>query len=296
MENNTNYQIYCLYHNKVFPRYYGNQIDKITFVKMGNSPYIFPSKKHITLFKEPYFEPIGKEWAEYEFYYSFYKGYKKGLIDLPEYLGFIQYDMEFKSKKINYPGMSVIDFIEKLIKENKLNPKTIVSFQPTNFENIYNEHIIMDPKRPCVRRDCNFENCLQTIIKECNTITKKNLKISDLKGRNIPICGAFFIHKSVFINIMESLSIIIEDGRLNIYNKKDRMQGGLSERYLAVLLEGVKLNKIEFPLKHHFKSYTLKKNLLMLIDHNLGKIGILLKNNYPGLYYKIKGFLLKKRF
>jgi hypothetical protein len=257
---------------------------------MGNSPYIFSSKKHITLFKEPYFESIGKEWAECEFYYSFYKGYRKGLADLPEYLGFIQYDMEFKSKKINYSGMSVIDFIEKLIKENKLNPKTIISFQPINFEVIYNQQVIMDPKRPNAISDPNFENCFQTIIRECNVITRKNLKISDLKGRNIPICGSFFIHKSVFINIMSSLSRIIEDGRLNIYNKKERMQGVLSERYLAVLLKGIKLKIIEFPLKHHFRSYTLKKSLLMLIEHNVGKIGIFLKNNHPSLYYIIKKY------
>jgi len=77
MHNNKPYTLYCLYHNQVFPQYYGDQIDRITFVKMDQGEYVFPAKNHIFLAHEPYFHPIGKEWVEYEFYYSLYKGYKK---------------------------------------------------------------------------------------------------------------------------------------------------------------------------------------------------------------------------
>lgn len=296
------YEIYCLYHNKVHREYYGPQIEKITFVKMGTSPYFFKGKKNILLSRTPYFRAIGKEWAEYELYYSIYKGYKEGMIKLPEYMGFIQYDMEFMAISGKYAGMTIMDFIEMLIRQNKLNSRTLIYFQPWSFKSLYEQHYIMDPSRPNITQDPLFENCMETIIKEYNLLTKSHLTCEDFADKNLPVCGSFFVHKSVFIKIMSLLSKIIEDRRLEIYDRQKRVQGYLSERYLAVFIEGLNLNKIEFPLIHHFKasiSYekrytpTFKRGEFIIFNF-MGKIGKIMQNRFPQAYNFLKPYFSYK--
>ena len=202
MPSKPHYALYCLYHNKVTPKYYGKQIDQVTFVKMDTGPYVFPSKKHIYLQKEDWFHPIGKEWAEYEFYYSLYKGYLEGKLELPEYMGFIQYDMEFKGKEKKYKNTSIIDFIEDLIEKKELNEKTAVLFQPHSFEWMYNQNFIMDPRRPFVLHDTLYENSLVTILRECNQFLHQNKTIDSLENINLNLSASFFVHKNVFITVM----------------------------------------------------------------------------------------------
>jgi len=281
-QKKIDYEIYCLYHNKINKEYYGNQINKLTFVKLDCSEYVFPAKKQIVLLNET-FSQIGKEWAEYEFYYYLYKKHKKGEIKLPEYLGFIQYDMEFKSKQIGHKDESIIDFIEKLINENKLNPKTMILFNPEPFMKMWKQNIIMAPKRPDLKNDSSFENCFETIIKEYNFLEKKNIQLSDLKNKNLAMCGAFLVHKSVFIKLMDFLSIIIESKKLEIYDKTNRMQGNFAERYAAIFLEAMNLNKIEFPVVHYFSKtleMPLHKKIIWRINKNIGKLGILIRKLY----------------
>jgi hypothetical protein len=293
--NKLNYQIYCLYHNKVTKRYYGNQIDQITFVKMDKGPYVFKAKKHIYLNKETWFHPIGKEWAEYEFYYSLYQGYKKGLIELPEYLGFIQYDMEFKGIEDEYKNVSIIDFIDGLIRENKINSKTLISFKSYDFWEIYNQNIIMDPKRPEVKSDIKFENCYDTIIKEYNIILNKKMSLSTLKESGLDMCSSFFIHRDIFVKMAEFISVIVEDGRLNNYKKEDRMQSGLMERYVSVFIGLSGLNKIVFSIFHYGivsnqLNNSYKNKLIHYIIFWFGKIGIYLKLKTPYFYKILKPY------
>jgi len=266
MSPKPHYEIYYLYHNRVFPQYYGNQIDQVTFVKMDKGSYIFPSKKHIHLIKAPWFKPIGKEWAEYEFYYSLYKGYLEGKVELPEYLGFIQYDMEFKGKEDRYKNTSIIDFIEELIEKKELHEKTLISFQPYDFEMIYNQHYILDPQRTDVTCDLSYENCLVTILRECNAYLYQNRAIDTFEGVQLSICGSFLLHRNVFIQVMEFLSIVIEDDRLCVFDKNKRYQGGMAERYIAIFLIFLDLEQNEFDV-HHFGGY--KKNTIREIGQRL---------------------------
>jgi hypothetical protein len=247
----NNYGIYCLYHDRVLPEYYGSQIDDITFVKKGDSPYLFHAKKHIHLSKTPYFSPIGIEWVDYDFYYSLYKGYLSGLVKLPEYLGFIHYDMELKSKDPKHKNLSVVDFIAQLEKKKILKKDTIISFCPFDFEEIWDQHFIMDPKRPELFADPKFENCLETMTNEYNILEKGSLKTSTLFKNRLDMCNSFLIHRDVFIKLLAFMSIIIEDGRLSVYSKEKRRQAHLAERYAAIFLQGENLKRIEFPLIHH---------------------------------------------
>lgn len=287
-ENNIRqYEIYCLYHNNVSRYYYGKYMDQITFVKMDKGPYVFNASKHIYLVKEPYFKEIGKEFAEYEFYYSLYSGYKNGLIDLPEYLGFIQYDMEFFSREKETDGISLIDFVSNKFEKNKIDKETLVSFQSIDFDKIYKQNIVMDINRTDVYSDPNFENCLDSIIRDYNFIKKDNIKLSDFDSKKISMCGSFLVHRNIFIEIMDFLAIIIEDKRLNKFNKKERMQGLLLERYLAIFLFGLRLKQINFNLPHHSMT-GLKLSFINRIHRNIGKIGIYFKIKIPLLYCLLK--------
>ena len=249
---NPNYKLYCLYHDKVFPEYYGDQIDKITFVKMDDGPYLYPALNHIYLQKEKWFHPIGKEWAEYEFYYSLYQGYKKGLIELPEYVGFIQYDMEFISRDNKNRTVNVIEFIGNLIKQKKIDEGTIISFQPYLFEKMYKQYYIMNPNNPQILIDDNYENCLETIIRECNEYTGQSKELFEFTNKILGMCGAVYLHKNIFIKVLDFLSVIIEDKRLSIYNKENRIQGGMLERYFAIFLHYLNVKIIEFSLLHYY--------------------------------------------
>jgi len=285
------YKIYCLYHNKVYPKYYGDQIDRVTFVKMDKESYVFPAKNHIYLAKEKWFCPIGKEWAEYEFYYSLYKGYLAGQVELPEYLGFIHYDMEFRSKEKKYSGMTVIDFIEELIKKGKLNRAILVSFNPESFISIYkqNLNIFYTSGERAV-----YQNCIDFFISHYNHLEKRSLKKKDLDDKNISICGSFFIHRSVFLKMMGFLSKIIESHILEGYNKNKRTQGTFAERYVAIFLEELRLDKIEFPLHHYFVASSglrFDKNFFAKTNKIAGLIGKKIKYNFPREYNKLKRWL-----
>lgn len=130
---------------------------------------------------------------------------------------------------------------------------------------------------------------LETITKEYNIITNNNLKLSDIKDKDLSICGSFFIHKNIFINMMSFLSIIIQDNRLEKYNKKERIQGTLSERYLAIFIHALNLENIKFDLPHHFLT-TSNEPFLYLLQRNIGKIGYFLKSKYPKIYKFLKPY------
>jgi hypothetical protein len=269
---NKNYKIYCLYHNKVFADYYKNQADFVTFVKMDRSDFIFRAKNHIYLANEPYFEPIGEAWAEYEFYYSLYKGYSKGLVELPEYLGFIQYDMTFTAKK-NEKRMSVMDFLDNLEKNRELNENILVLFCPANF-------YIIDLEKG-LGKVSQFYN-LQSLFEQ--------MRPEILSGRRICTGSAFFVHKNIFLKLMESISPIIEKGRLSALDNVARVQGEFGEKYTGVFLASANLHEIEFPVKHGLiSSYqTPISRLKFKTKNKIGQIGKLLNKRFPKLYKLLK--------
>lgn len=293
MSTRPHYELYCLYHNQVFSEYYGDQIDQITFVKMDRGSYVFPAKKHIYLTKESWFKPIGKEWAEYELYYSLYRGYLDGKLELPEYLGFIQYDMEFEGKEEKYKDTSVIDFIEDLIQKNQLNEKMFVSFQPESSIYIWNQRYIMDPQRPNLCFDANFENCMDTITKDISDMLKIKIDMEILRNDYIPLCGSFIVHRSIFIDFMHFLSLIIDSGRLNMFKNRPMVAGAFLERYLAVYLWSRNLNSIRFPLKHYFITGENSISFLMKVDRYIGILGKYLKSKSPLVYKLLNSFRQK---
>ena len=249
MKLNPNYKLYCLYHDKVFPEYYGDQIDKITFVKMDDGPYLYPALNHIYLQKEKWFHPIGKEWAEYEFYYSLYQGYKKGLIELPEYVGFIQYDMEFISRDTKYKNQTIINFIDSLFVSKKINQKNVVIFHPRSFKEIYSQNLTMDINNGSRWGNAIAKNCLDSIKEDISKYLKKEFN-NNFKNQYLALAGAFFVSQQSFIEIMDFLNTIIDSKKLDIYEKQRRMQGHFAERYVAIYIEEMNLEKILFPVKH----------------------------------------------
>lgn len=187
---------------------------------MDQGKYIFPAKNHIYLAKESYFHPIGAEWAEYEFYYSLYKGYKEGMIELPEYMGFIQYDMEFRSifdKKM----ISVLDYLDELFSQDNPAKGMVIGFSPYSYQRLMPHRLYMYETDFSLH---SKKKCMEVIVPECATITRSNLTIDDMKDVDLCLAGAVFIHRDMFLQCMQHIAHIIESKKLDIYNKKTRMQ------------------------------------------------------------------------
>jgi len=252
MNKTPEYELYCLYHDEV-TNIYKNQQDRITFVKMNRSEYIYHSKKHIYLKLQDWFREIGKEYAEYEFYYSLYKGYKEKMVDLPEYLGFIHYDMHFCGKEHKYKNITILDFIDNLISNNLLDTDTLVSFQPHDFWHIYNQNIILDYNEPDAFRLKDIKNnCIDIISDECSKFANRYMNLEELSTNQLDMSGSFLLHRDKFIQIMEFLSKVIEDGKLNIFDKTKRRQGEYMERYAAIYINFLNFKKINFPIFHNY--------------------------------------------
>ncbi len=224
VSNKNDYKIYCMYHDKIFADWYKGYVDQITFVKMDKSDFVFESKNHINLHKIEGFIPIGKQYVEYEFYYNLYKQHMNGM-ELPEYLGFIQYDMEIYSN-----GISLFDFIDSC----DLNENTAIYFQKATIGELKKQKLAI-----------NRLNCIDLFVKECG--------IEFNYSNNVCLCGAFFVHRNVFVKLMELISPLIETKRLEVFHPTDkRYAGNLMERYIAMSLKSLELNEIYFTIYHHF--------------------------------------------
>jgi len=196
---------------------------------MDQSHYVFYAAKHIYLSRMPWFKPLGKNYAEYEFYISLYYGYKSGAIHLPEYLGFTQYDIEL------YRGEeSMLDFIDK----QSLRPHQITSFQPQGFAFLW-QH----------KRAKASGQCWTVILEKYNQIYGTSFIVDDLKDARLDMFDAFFLHRDVFLSLMEFV-LMIMDAACVMPCDRDGQERLMIERYVAFFLWAQKLDRLEFPLRH----------------------------------------------
>lgn len=234
----SKYTLFCLYHNKVFESFYSNQINRVTFVKLGSDSFIFQSKLTLNPYRIEGNCQLGRHYSEYEFFYNLIRFHECGSLSLPEYLGFIQYDMHF-----SYNGAPLSKTLDRL----KLTKKTLIQFVPYKFETLWNQNMNMVQNK---RGNTERVNAFIKIVDDYNSFHKTNHKLEELSGKNLAMAGSFLIHKSTFLKLMKFISPIIERGELESYDKTRRHQGHLLERYVAVFLFFEKLNEQYFPIKH----------------------------------------------
>lgn len=246
-----NYRIFVVFHKNLHEEFYTNKEKYYSFAKVGEQQIDSINNKEIQsriLYcnKLCGFSPMGKHWAESEFFFALYKTIKqdpnfaKGL----EWLGFTQYDHTTESS-----GVDLVDYINSYLKVNR-NNNDMVGFVPIdmNYE-IYSNRIAMDYNNP--QKLQGEPSCYFPMIADYNKFYKTNKTYSEfMKAKNIQLCSSFFMRVEKFMEMMEFCSWMIQNRDLNFYDpqRKHRLSGGYMERYFGVwcILSDMKVQ--EFPL------------------------------------------------
>lgn len=230
------YTLYCIYHNQVWPELYGEHLNDVVFVKLGCHNCSFTPANRLDLTAFSTFRPMGRHFAEYEFYYNLYRAAETGEYDLPEYFGIIHYDM----LPTSIEGIPIWDYLKSL----SLHPRLVVGFAPYSMQYCESQGLRL-----------SGEDCYVAILRDYNNFYGTNKHLHNTSW--LPLCGAILQHKSSFMSLMRFLVAVLEGGLLDFCNVGQREQGGFLERYVAVhmvLQEGLDLR--QFPLWHSFRECT----------------------------------------
>ena len=189
-------------------------------------------------FKE--FIHLGKQWAESEVVYNFFKNTE--LLGGLDFIGFIHYDYELFdgfTKKLN-------NTIEK--------DKRFISFSTFNFNQDFNQNIMLDEQYPNTLAGTG-KNCFFRILEDYNNFFKTNVRLDDLMSKRINLCSAFITTINEFIDIGKFISNAIESKYLDQFDiaNNHRIQGGMMERYIGLYSTQISFNEIE--VFHNYRYY-----------------------------------------
>lgn len=243
-------KIFVVFHNKLVTEYYDRELlGEYLFINVSLSNRSeYPSGfKVINQYDFDKFKPIGKIYTESEVLYNVFKNpYLTADLD---YVGFLQYDID--SSNISAPLLSEWE-----------SHYEHINFQPYKFDVDYNQKILMDKTQPYKRKGSGV-NCYNVILEDYNEFYGTKFTLDDLRGKTINLCSSFFLKKSLFIEMMDFVTPLIENKKLEAFDpdRKYRIQGGLLERYYAVWLSLHNLNDLSFKLDHFFAESTIQDSI-----------------------------------
>lgn len=156
--------------------------------------------------------------------------YKNGIHKNYDYIGFIEYD-HVLSENFSKTIQRIIDSTD-----NEL----IFSFQPFNYQQIYNQGILMNPNRrdKIEGKPDTPWNAINVILNDYNKFHNTKHTLEYLAQKDcFPICHSLLIPSTMFDRIMPFHASIMESGKVEGYHRHNwRSPAGLMERYLAVSL------------------------------------------------------------
>jgi hypothetical protein len=217
-------QIFCVYHNDLildFEKlgYLKPDQEGVTFVKVRQSGFTYKCDRHMDLYAQDWHRPCDPGFAEYEFMRSLYYAEKGGEIELPEYVGFTQYDMDHRTIDLQTP----------------LDQSSVIMLQGHRIRDILHQGVTVEG-----------HDLVRTLL----TINKVNPEDGD---RFLPMCSAVILHRDVFMSAMALVVRSMEDptSLINSRSKLDpRFCGGMAERYFATIITGMNLHMIHSEIEH----------------------------------------------
>lgn len=274
------WKIFIVTHGPVEEQYYANdplfsnehyEFFNVSNKNLSHSRYRIINKNDVKSFIH-----LGKWYAEAEVIYNVYKN---NLYQNLDYVGFIHWDYELKSQDRTI-GYNVTEAINEAVERGV----PFVSFSSYNFEEIYNQRIMMDPRYPN-HKIGNGKNCFDTIIEEYNDFYNKQLSVSLLLTSRINLCSAFLCSKATFEHLMSFYAFIIEKKEIEHYdsNHKYRFQGGLLERYIGCYSAVADFAEIE--LIHHYDHAKEKTKAQFLIGR-INTLNYKIKQSLFNLFIK----------
>lgn len=245
-----NIQIFVVTHGPIYPEFYNcdDSFDPsiFTFCKVGPQSWfdhdLVPSGCNKLLIDELCnFKSLGPSWAETE---AIYNIYVSQLYQEYDYVGFIHYDHTL------FNG-----FCHQLKSIYHAHKSLFMAFNTHQFLNDYRQMIILDETRPNLLQDPSGPNCYKTILSHYNLVYNKNIKLWNLADKKISLSSSYLCSKTIFEDLMNLLSWVIESKVLLKYDTlfRHRLQGGMAERYVAIYSSQIPI--LEFPLKHEYRYY-----------------------------------------
>jgi hypothetical protein len=155
-----------------------------------------------------------------------------------DYVGFIEYD------HVLTPNFT--EAIQKIL--DSTDKEMILSFQSMNFEQVFNQGILMNPRlRDKIEGNPKTPwNAVNVILRDYNQFYNTSHTLETLASKNcFPMCHALLIPSAMFAKIMPFHTSIMESGKVERYHRHNwRSPAGLMERYLAIALalEDVSIN------------------------------------------------------
>jgi hypothetical protein len=228
MNEAKQYEIYCCYHRDLFPDLYGNQLDQVVFAKLGEYKPKFKPPKELDPKQFKSFRPLGKQFSETEFMLNLHYASDAGEYRLPEFLGFVQYDMDWCNSK----NESIIDRVNKF---DFNNHNKVIAFQYCPGD--------------CIRRQTDG-----TLQLAQQLLAERNIVVTDEQIDNnwLAMCCSWFVHHTIFREICHLWDGIIDDPRVKAKSVIGREQGGVTERIACLYLLHRKVEMTHFNVYHQF--------------------------------------------
>ncbi len=238
------------------------------------------------------FTSLGKWWAESE---GIYNLWKSGIYRDLDYIGFIHYDLELKLRDgFHLRSSNISERINKILQASK--DSVHISFETHDIKTDYNQKILADFDKPNILQG-EGRNCYDYILAEYNDFFKTNHSIDELMTKSgINLCSCFFVDIAHFEEMMNFFEWVINKKELDLLDTehKNRLQGGLAERFFGVYLAFAYSNMHDLSLIHHWNSglkeqesiycrverNDINVGLASLFNTNLGAIDHLNKQGY----------------
>jgi hypothetical protein len=156
--------------------------------------------------------------------------YKNGVHRDYDYIGFIEYDHVLSA--------GFTQTMQKRLDDS--NGEIIFSFQYFTFRQLWDQAIIMNPRRreKVDGRPDSPWNCIKLVLEDYNRFYQTDCKREHLVAKNcFPICHALLMPSAMFDRIMPFQAAVMESGKVEGFHRHNwRAPAVLMERYLAVSL------------------------------------------------------------
>ena len=194
---------------------------------------------------------LGREWAESEAIYNYYRN---GLHADLDYVGFIHYDMELQLRgrrlSTRRRRTNITDRIDRWVVGRSHGH---ISFESHSPRVDYGQRILADFSQPNVLVGVGV-NCYDKIPSDYNEYFTSDVKIDDFDSRpQINLCSSFLIDTPTFARMMAFFEWVLETRDLHRLDefRLNRLQGGLAERYFGVFMLFEYAETLDLSLVHH---------------------------------------------
>lgn len=252
-----NWKIYIAAHKAIQDSMYVNDRrfnnENYTIINVGSADRIENQEKYscINQYMLENCAELGKQWAESEGIYNIWRSkiYKE-----LDFIGFLHYDKELRLVKRNLLGHQPTNITERIEKYLSGKTRAHISLETHDIVEDYAQKILADATKPNVLTG-EGTNCYDYILADYNEFFGTHYSLDQLlQKKKINLCSCFLIDIAGFEKMMGFFDWIVSSRKLDIFDTehRNRIQGGLAERYFGVFLAFEYEKSKDLSLIHHW--------------------------------------------